>query len=199
MMIGAVSMGMGGLGASVVSGQQLTPAQIYAYAKGAGFPSSTATQMTAIALRESSGYTGALNTGTAGNPETSKGLWQINVNDAGVRQLLARAGVDANNLSDPSVNAQAAYALWGGNDSNLDVAWYINRPGYKENYEKYLPAAVEASTEVDGGTAGLEWLTGGGSGTGNEGDDPFTAASTLPDWAPIAAVAVGLLAYAATR
>lgn len=197
MMIGAVSMGMGGLGASVASGQKLTTAQIYTFAKNAGFPPATATQMTAIALRESGGYTGALNTGDEKHPETSKGLWQINVNDPSVRNFLTSKGVDINNLNDPAVNAQAAYYMWGGNDANLDVAWYINRPGYKEDYEKYLPAAVEASTEVDG-TAGLEWLTGGGSGIGDPVDSGLDLnVSELPDWAPMAAVAAGLLAYAA--
>jgi hypothetical protein len=69
--------------------------------------------MTAIALRESSGGTDAHNPGTVDVPENSYGLWQINVKAN--PQIMAQLGITApSQLLDPTVNAQAAYLLWGG-------------------------------------------------------------------------------------
>lgn len=132
----------------------LTPAQIYQTALGAGFPASVATQMTAIALRETGG-TGNPNSyygGTAANPESSYGLWQINYNDPNVRSLLNSIGItDPSQLYDPATNAAAAYALYGGNANNLNVAWYINKGGvYTAGYNQYLPTAEAAAASVDG-------------------------------------------------
>lgn len=159
--VGTMAMGMGTLSLGVVAGQKLSPEQIYGYARAAGFPPSTATQMTAIALRESRGYTGAYYSGATGTEESSHGLWQINIQDPGVRRALQNAGVDANNLSDPLENARAAYALWGGNDANLDVAWYINRPKYREGYEAMLLLAEQAAGEYEAGGAGQATGVGG--------------------------------------
>jgi hypothetical protein len=143
-----------GLGAAA----PLTPDQIYATAIGAGFPPSVATQMTAIALRESGGRPDATFTGSAANPnsESSWGLWQINIQ--GNPTLMAQLGItDPSQLLDPATNARAAYALYGGNPNNLNVAWYINRPGvYQSGYEANLPAAEQAAADYASGgdTAG---------------------------------------------
>lgn len=120
----------------------LTAAQVYAAARAAGFPAETARQMTAIARRESSFNPGVVGTINAAK-ETSYGLWQINWKDAGIRRLLEQNGItDPAQLYDPVTNARAAYLLWGGNDSNLNTAWYINRTGspygYAEKYQQYL-------------------------------------------------------------
>jgi hypothetical protein len=128
--------GLGALGAV-----SLTAGQIYQTALGAGFPADVATQMTAIALRESAGQPTAVNLGPG---EKSYGLWQINIQ--GNPSLMARLGLsDPSDLLDPATNARAAYLLWGGNPANLDANWYINRPGYAEAYERYLPVAEAAS------------------------------------------------------
>jgi hypothetical protein len=127
----------------------LTADQIYAYAIGAGFPPSTATTMTAIALRESSGQTDAFNGKVVACPDGSMacgdqsyGLWQINMLGAqgtpfgpcsggqcglGPARMVSLGLSDPSELFDPGVNAAAAYQIWGGNDANLDIAWYVDR------------------------------------------------------------------------
>lgn len=126
----------------------LTPTQIYQYALQAGFPTNVATQMTAIALRESSGNPSATN---LSNKEQSYGLWQINVQgNPGLLQALGLT--DPSQLLDPATNARAANYLYGGNPNNLNVAWYINQPGYAEAYQQYLPVAQQAALDVTGGS-----------------------------------------------
>ena len=128
----------------------MTADQIYQVAAAAGFPTSgnpsTATKMTAIALRESTGCPNAHNPGPG---EDSYGLWQINVQ--GNPTILGQLGLtDPSQLYDPGTNAAAAFLMWGGNDANLDTAWYINRPGYSQAYLAQLPAAQQAALDVSG-------------------------------------------------
>lgn len=144
----------------------LTPTQTYAYARAAGFPSDTARKMVAIAQRESS-----LNTGVVGTinkeKEVSYGLWQINLKDAGIARLMAAQGITAANISDPAVNARAAYLLWGGNDNNLNTAWYINRLGDRYQYgEKYAAnlANLPSTAVLEAVYAGGATTSPGGSG-----------------------------------
>jgi len=133
-----------GLGAAC--GPIMTADQILQVALNAGFPSDTAVKMVAIALRESGGCPSAHNPGPG---EDSYGLWQINV--LGNPTILSQLGLsDPTALYDPGTNAAAAFLIWGGNDNNLDVAWYINRPGYQQAYEAYLPAAQQAAQDVLG-------------------------------------------------
>lgn len=157
----------------------LTPQQVYAYARSAGFPASTARKMVAIAQRESSlnpGVTGTINAAK----ETSYGLWQINWKDDAIKALLRRNGItEPTMLFDPAVNAKAAYLLWGGNDNNLNIAWYINRYGNQYGYaEKYtanlnaLPTegVLEARYSGAGAGPGDGVIVAGGSGSGSGGD-----------------------------
>lgn len=128
----------------------LDPQQIYSIARNVGFPADVATKMVAIALRESGGNPNANYKGATGTTENSFGLWQINLQDSGIRNLLAKNGINESNITDPVNNAKAAYLLWGGNDKNLDTAWYINRPGYSEKYQANLPIAQQAMAIVEG-------------------------------------------------
>lgn len=131
-----------GLGAACQS--YLSPVQIFQVAKDAGFPWSTAIEMTAIALRESGGCTTAHNPGPG---EDSYGLWQINVQ--GNPGILSALGLsDPSQLYDPATNAAAAFLMWGGNDANLNTAWYINKPGYSEAYQAQLPIAQQAAASL---------------------------------------------------
>jgi hypothetical protein len=83
--------------------------------------------MVAIAQRESSLNPSCLATSVAGSTEASYGLWQINMYGPLGAQRLAQFGItDPTQLLDPATNARAAYALWGGNDANLNTAWMIN-------------------------------------------------------------------------
>lgn len=148
----------------------ITPVQAYAAARSAGFPPTTARQMVAIAQRESSLNPGVVGTINAAK-ETSYGLWQINWKDAGIRALLQRNGItDPAQLYDPATNARAAALLWGGNDANLNTAWYINRTGnqygYAEKYQQNL-ANLPAVEDLEAVYTGAGRLGGGGGGGGN--------------------------------
>ncbi len=113
----------------------------------AGFPLEVATTMTAIALRESGGNPAATNINPA-TGDRSYGLVQINMKDPNVAALISHhvlRGRAETVLLDPATNAYAAFLLWGGKNSNLNVAWYINHPGaYQQRYEAHLPAAQAA-------------------------------------------------------
>lgn len=130
----------------------LTMDQIYQLARDAGFPSDVATQMTAIAMRESGGCPNAHNPGTLGVVEDSYGLWQINA--LGNAGLLTQMGITPAQLYDPATNAAAAFRLWNGSAANLNTAWSINKSGppyyYQEKYQQYLPAAQLAQARVEG-------------------------------------------------
>jgi hypothetical protein len=131
-----------GFGAASCS--YLNPVQIFQFATGAGFPWPTAISMTAIALRESGGCPTAHNPGPG---EDSYGLWQINVQ--GNPGILGQLGLsDPTQLYDPATNARAAFLMWGGNDANLNTAWYINQPGYAQAYQAQLPVAQAAADSV---------------------------------------------------
>jgi Lysozyme like domain len=157
----------------------LSNVQIYDLARAAGFPADVATQMVAIALRESGGNPNAFN-GTP--PDESYGLWQINVYDSppGYKaRIMAQLGIsDPRQLFDPATNARAAASLWGGNPNNLNIAWAINNYGPPNFYaEKYLldlvPAKLAAATSTYDSPGGggsppvilAENPTGGGGGT----------------------------------
>jgi hypothetical protein len=131
----------------------MTAAEIFQLARNAGFPGVVAVTMTAIALRESSGNPNAYN-GNAETGDRSYGLWQINMRDVNVQKLIAEKVLTNNGrfelLFDPATNAKAAFLLWGGKNSNLDLAWYITRGEYKTRYEAHLPEAQAAAIAAAG-------------------------------------------------
>lgn len=132
-----VRAGLGALGGGVLS-----PNELYQLALSAGFPSDTAVKMTAIALKESGGNPQAFN---GVPPDESYGLWQINmIGDLGARRLALFGLSSKAQLFDPTVNARAAYITWGGNDANLDTAWYINSAD-AARYQQFLPIAIAAA------------------------------------------------------
>lgn len=126
----------------------LTPAQIYAYARQAGFPPVVATTVTAVALRESGGDPAAHN-GNASTGDNSFGLLQINLAVKGIADLLTNNGIHSEDLFDPKANMLAGFILWNHRNANLDVLWYITRSGgavdYRARYEKHLPEAQSAA------------------------------------------------------
>lgn len=128
---------------------KLTDLEIYGTMVAGGFPLVVATTMTAIAQRESSGVPSAFN-GNEATGDRSYGLLQINMRDSNVAKLInakVLKGQPETALLDPLLNAQAGCLLWGGANSNLDVAWYITREGYRQAYEKHLPAAQAAALQ----------------------------------------------------
>lgn len=137
-----ISMRIAGLGSAALS-----PATIYQYAVNAGFPPDTATKMVAIALKESGGIPTAYN-GTP--PDDSYGLWQINMyGNLGPARMAQFGLTDKSQLFDPAVNAAAAYSIWAGNDSNLNIAWAINDGGINQSrYQSNLPIAQAAASTL---------------------------------------------------
>ncbi len=125
----------------------MTARQVYDVLRAAGFPPAVATTLTAVARRESNFEPDVVNN----NPITgdnSWGLLQINMRDAGIRALVASMGLVAEDLKDPATNAKVAFRMWARNNRNLDIAWYIEHPGYKEKYLQHLPEAQAAALEA---------------------------------------------------
>jgi len=156
-----------GLGASC-SVPLLTPAQIYQYAIQAGFPDNppgqgVATQMVAIAMRESAGCPTALNQTP---PDNSWGLWQINISP-GANPLSVLGLSDPTQLWDPATNAAAAFQIWNGSAANLQIAWG-GTPADQAAMQANLPAAQAAALQV-----------AGAGGVDTSGDDSGTQSSSL--------------------
>lgn len=157
--------------------------EIYRCARLAGFSPDQAVTMTAIALAESGGDTGAHNP----RGEDSRGLWQINV--------AAHTDLAGTNLYDPVLNARAAFRVSGG---GADVSpWTTTHDGGNARYLDYRVEALAAARAAgDGGDLGV-WTgtsgygdplaAGGGSGApgaslnsafaGGSGNDAFVQAA----------------------
>lgn len=132
-------------------GTVLTDDELYGTFR-AHFPGEVATAVTAIALRESGGdpaaYNGPLDEkGTNATGDRSYGLTQINLGDPEVSALMVKNGITSAVLLTPDGNARAAALLWGGRNSNLNLAWYIDRAGtvYQQRYQSFLPRAQAAA------------------------------------------------------
>ena len=124
----------------------MTAAEIYRIARAAGFPPVIAVTMTAIALRESSGDPSVFN-GDSKTGDRSYGLWQVNMFGTLAANRMKLFGIEnEKELLIPAINARAAFLLWGGDNRNLSVCWYIDHPGpYQQRYESHLPAAQAAA------------------------------------------------------
>ncbi len=109
---------------------KLTPEEIYAYARAAGFSPDQATTMTAIALAESGGNIDA--NATVG--EDSRGLWQINVQAHGEKY---------GDLNDPLQNAKAAFDVSGGGETMSP--WTVTHAGRDMPYLQHQAAAQAAA------------------------------------------------------
>ncbi|OHV25726.1 glycoside hydrolase [Parafrankia soli] len=142
-----------------------TAAQIYAYARAAGFTSDQAVTMTAVALAESGGNGMA----HATRGEDSRGLWQINMNAH--KQW---AHLDA---SDPAVNARMAYEV---SRQGRDISpWTVTHGGADARYLDYRAQAQRAAIEAGDAGAQGNWsgtegyghaVAAGGGGGGGGGD-----------------------------
>jgi hypothetical protein len=132
--------------AALVAEPTLSPKQVYDLARSAGFDQNRARIMTAIAMRESSLRPQAVYCDTP--RECSFGLWQINVRDPYVWSHVKKAAGTPQRLKNGRVNAQAAFALWGGDDDNMVVAWSLHRKPYREwFYDCLMRVRVIAALE----------------------------------------------------
>jgi cell wall-associated NlpC family hydrolase len=141
-----------------------TAREIYRFARLAGFSPDQAVTMTAIALAESHGNSGAHNP----HGEDSRGLWQINV--------AAHREFDRVNLYDPLENAKAAFAVSG---RGADVSMWTTTHGDNAKFLAYRTEAQAAARAAgDSGDLGV-WTgtpgyghplpAGGGGGGGGSG------------------------------
>lgn len=118
--------------------------EIFQVALEAGFTPSQATTWTAIALAESGGNLAAVND----QGEDSRGLWQVNI-DPNVRTN------QWGDLSDPRINAQAAYDISrGGIDMRPWTTTHDANKGTAHDYRTYLDD-VEAVVGVPGDWSGV--------------------------------------------
>jgi cell wall-associated NlpC family hydrolase len=116
--------------------------EIYRFARLAGFTPDQATTMTAVALAESGGNSGAHNP----HGEDSRGLWQINAN--------AHPNLAGHNLYDPLENAKAAYQVsHGGQDIS---PWTTTHGGMDASYVAHR-AEAQAAAVASGDPAGGVW------------------------------------------
>jgi cell wall-associated NlpC family hydrolase len=128
-----------------------TAEQIYAFAREAGFSPDRAATMTAVALAESGGNSGAHNP----RGEDSRGLWQINAR--------AHPALGQGDLYDPVQNAKAAFAVSHGGD---DISpWTTTHGGLSARYLRYRAQAEAAAAAYGDGPGRGMW-----SGTDGYGD-----------------------------
>ena len=138
-----------------------TAREIYRFARMAGFSPDQSATMTAIALAESGGNSGAHNP----RGEDSRGLWQINA--------AAHPNLRSVDLYDPVENAKAAFRVSRG---GADVSpWTTTHGGQRAKYLAYrMDAEAAARSAGDGSNLGV-WtgtrgygapLAAGGGGTG---------------------------------
>lgn len=120
LVFGSESAGASELG-GLLSGGNLSLAQIQSYAQNAGFDTDEASTAAAIALAESSGNPSALGDPTLG---VSVGLWQIN--------LKAHPEYTQDELLDPQTNANAAFAVYSNAGSNFTPWTTFNTGAYEE-------------------------------------------------------------------
>jgi hypothetical protein len=144
----------------------MTPQELLATFRDAGWGPGFDIMITAIALRESAGIPTAYN-GNVATGDDSCGLCQINWKVPSIVASLETIGItDKTQLFDPATNARAAWHLSGGDSAtaeerlaNMRLLWYFDRmlPGpatemvpssYKLRYESHLSAVILAAAEL---------------------------------------------------
>lgn len=129
----------GNFPAGSVAGGQLTMEQLVGLAKGAGFSSSDAVTMAAIAMAESGGDSNQKNFKP---PDKSYGLWQINmIGNLGPERLKEFGLSSEDQLFDPVTNAKAAFSV---KKSQGFSAWTVYQTGTYKNFLQQAEAAKGA-------------------------------------------------------
>jgi cell wall-associated NlpC family hydrolase len=153
---------------------QLGAEQIYAYARAAGFSPDQAVTMTAIALAESGGETGAHNP----NNEDSRGLWQIN--------LEAHAGSEWTRGLDMYNPRDNAIAAWHVSQMGADIGpWTVTHGDRGSRYVQFAEEARAASASygepANGNFNGPQNYSSADVPAGLPGGDPFDGPMPAPD------------------
>lgn len=117
----------------------LSPAQIAAHVRAAGYPEELVPTKVAIAMAESSGNPRAHNP-NASTGDNSYGLFQVNMLGSMGAERRRQLGLTSNDeLFDPAVNARAAKQVF---DSQGLGAWSVYKSGA---YKKFMPEAQQAA------------------------------------------------------
>jgi len=117
----------------------LTPAQIAAHVRAAGFPEELVPTKVAIAMAESSGNPKAHNP-NASTGDDSYGIFQVNMRGAMGPERRRQFGLQSNEqLFDPAINAQAAKKIFDSQGLN---AWSVHKSGA---YKQFMPEAQQAA------------------------------------------------------
>lgn len=124
-------------------GRELSPAEIYHYARAAGYDAKMARTATAIALSESGGYSG-MRAAKAGQMGVDRGLMQFN--------SAAHGDIADERVDDPLGAMQEAFKLSKGGKSWKD--WTTYRTGAYTNYLPVVDKAITGSGGSNGPTSG---------------------------------------------
>jgi murein DD-endopeptidase MepM/ murein hydrolase activator NlpD len=148
----------------------LSPAQIAAHVRRAGFPEELVPKMTAIALAESSGNPRAHNP-NAGTGDNSYGLFQVNMLGGMGPERRRQFGLSSNEeLFDPGRNAAAARQIYGSQGLG---AWSVYRSGaykrFMDQAEQGARGSVGAATAPPSSPGGMPATAAGGGRTFDPG------------------------------
>ena len=139
----------------LLAGRRLTPSQVAAHLRAAGFPENTIGKMVCTAKYESSFYERASNKNRNGSMD--RGLFQINsIHLGGTRGCPSKGNADA--LWNPATNAKCALAIYNMQGIR---AWY----GYRKHKSECDRFAAPGSAAISSGDA----------------DDADDAATTTPE------------------
>ncbi|MBX3263421.1 MAG: transglycosylase SLT domain-containing protein, partial [Labilithrix sp.] len=127
----------------LLAGKRLTPAQVAAHLRAAGFPENTIGKMVCTAKYESSFYERASNKNRNGSID--RGLFQINsIHLGGTRGCPSKGNADA--LWNPATNAKCALAIYNMQGIR---AWYGYRK-HKTECDRYAaPGSAPISEPAD--------------------------------------------------
>lgn len=166
---------------------QLSGAQVYQLALGAGLNPAAATVATAIAYAES-----GWNPDAIGDTSLEDGTWGPSVGLWQIRSMKAESGTgqdrDETRLTDPAFNAQAMAQI-SGQGSNFHAWTTYNNGAYH--------SAMSAATSASGQPAaplppGTDTSAAGGAEPASLGG-AISGALGLPDWESLAFKSIGVL------
>lgn len=128
----------------------LTAGRLVALAQGAGFSTSQARIMAAVALAESGG-----NPAAVGDQSLADSTWGPSIGYWQIRSLRAHTGTgkerDATRLTDPAFNARSARIIFGQQGYR---AWTVYRTGAYGRHLPLVDQALGTKLEGDGGAIG---------------------------------------------
>ena len=157
----------------LLAGQRLTPSQVAAHLRAAGFPENTIGKMVCTAKYESSFYERASNKNRNGSMD--RGLFQINsIHLGGTRGCPSKGNAEA--LWNPATNAKCALAIYNMQGIR---AWY----GYRKHKTECDGYAAPGSARLapDDTTTNDDTANGSSSSEPDDGGEGGCWSGTLQD------------------